>query len=87
MWRKECLAVVSFQLYTIYLRDKVLGDHTIDIELIWHKEEMREGKEEEDIDIEEHKKHLALVWKWRTVILQYYHMDEEKCMNFGMHDL
>ena len=46
MWRKECLAVVSFQLYTIYLRDKVLGDHTIDIELIWHKEEMREGNEE-----------------------------------------
>ena len=53
--------MVSFQLYTIYFRDKVLSDHTIDIELIWHNEEMREGKEEEDIDIEEHKKHLALV--------------------------
>ena len=55
--------MVSFQLYTIYLRDKVLGDHTIDIELIWHKEEMREGNEEEekDIDIEENRKHLALV--------------------------
>lgn len=65
-WWKECLAVVSFQLYTIYLKDKVLGDHTIDIELIWHMEEMREGNEEEeekDIDIEENRKHLALVSK------------------------
>lgn len=58
--------MVSFQLYTIYLKDKVLGDHTIDIELIWHMEEMREGNEEEeekDIDIEENRKHLALVSK------------------------
>ena len=53
IWQKECLAKVSIQLNTIFVWDKVLVDHTIDIELIWHREEMREGNEEEDIDVEE----------------------------------
>ena len=47
-WQKECLALVSFPLYAFYFRNKVLGDQTIDIELIWPNKEMSDGNEEKE---------------------------------------